>query len=566
MTGLAPRLSTALLIALCACVPTLDDSVSFDVVAVVDVGLNPHQIAFSQSGDLAYIAAAGSDHITVVDVATHTVTGRLDVPDAPLGVALLPNGGIAVTRFGADEVVRFDAGADEPSARVSTGGAPSLLAGPLPSGELLVAVEQADLVWFLDSDGFTLTRSYDVGHRPFPPAATSDGRLVFVPNYDDGTVTVIDVWNERVVATTPVGVHPSGGIVLPNDIVYAAAVRGEDKVVLINTASFEVVDSIVEGIGDEPFSVVVAPNGRLAFVNNTASHDVSVIDVATRRVITRIAVGEQPIVMAVHPSGRALWVSSEGSDELTVLAIPELWQTKDARAMREPAEVAVMGMIHARHPTSELWGFGELETTIRNFDPDVVCVEIPPNRWDKAWRDYAERGIVEEPRTVMFAEYNDFMVRLATEMEFEMVPCAGWTAEMNDLRRARIGEFETADRFATEAAEYRRLRRAARDRFQRPDELDDPHYIHSGAYDMAVKAEYEVYDRYLNDWIGPGGWTNINEAHMHWIDRTIMENPGKRILVTFGAAHKYWFLEKLTGRDDVRLVDLVPYLPESPDR
>ena len=225
-----------------------------------------------------------------------------------------------------------------------------------------------------------------------------------------------------------------------------------------------------------------------------------------------------------------------------------------------------MGMIHARHPTSELWGFEELETTIRNFDPDVVCVEIPPNRWDKAWRDYAERGIVEEPRTVMFAEYNDFMFRLATEMEFEMVPCAGWTAEMNDLRRARIGEFETADRFATEAAEYRRLRRAARDRFQRPDEPDDPHYIHSGAYDMAVKAEYEVYDRYLNDWIGPGGWTNINEAHMHWIDRTIMENPGKRILVTFGAAHKYWFLEKLTGRDDVRLVDLVPYLPESPNR
>jgi len=364
------------------------------------------------------------------------------------------------------------------------------------------------------------------------------------------------------VATTPVGVHPSGGAVLPDDIVYAAAVRGEDKVVLINTASFEVVDSVVEGIGDEPFSVVVAPNGRLAFVNNTASHDVSVIDVAARHVITRIQVGEQPIVMAVHPSGRALWVSSEGSDELTVLAIPNAWRTTEV-TVTEPAEVAVMGMIHGRHPTSDLWGFEELEITIRNFDPDIVCVEIPPNRWDRAWRDYTERGVVEEPRVVVFPEYNDFMFRLATDMGFEMIPCAAWTKEMNDLRRSRIEEFETTERFADRAAEYQRLRNAARERHQPPRDPDDPHYIHSDAYDSAVKAEYEVYDRYLNDWIGPGGWTNINVGHMRVIDRTIAENPGKRILVTFGAGHKYWFLEHLRDRDDVRLIDLVPYLPES---
>ena len=30
---------------------------------------------------------------------------------------------------------------------------------------------------------------------------------------------------------------------------------------------------------------------------------------------------------------------------------------------------------------------------------------------------------------------------------------------------------------------------------------------------------------------------------------------GKRILITFGASHKYWFLEKLRERDDIRLID-----------
>ena len=148
------------------------------------------------------------------------------------------------------------------------------------------------------------------------------------------------------------------------------------------------------------------------------------------------------------------------------------------------------------------------------------------------------------------------------EMGFEMVPCAAWTREMNDLRRARIAEFETASRFARESTVYRRLREAARAQHRPSGDPDDPRYIHSEAYDTAMKAEYEVYDRYLNDWIGPGGWTNINVAHMRLVNQAIAENPGGRILVTFGGAHKYWFLENLRGRDDVRLLDLVTFLPD----
>ncbi len=559
MTG---RVAIALIWLAVGCTGRAVDRLDFAIVGVLDVGLNPHQIAFSSDGKTAWIAAAGSDRVTRVNVESLTPTGEVTVPEVPLGVAVLPDGGFAATRFAADEVVRFAPGGGEPVARVTTGGAPSLLTGPLPTGHLLVSVEQSDILWFLDTRDFTLSRSYEVGDRPFPPAATSDGRLVFVPNYNDGTVTVIDVWSERIVATTTVGARPSGGAVLPDDIVYAVAVRGENKIVLINTASFDVVDSITAGIGDEPFSVVVAPNGRLAFANNTASHDVSVIDVETRTVITRLPVGEQPIVMAVHPTGETLWVSSEGSDELTVFAIPEPWKETPAPPDGAPARVAVMGMIHSRHPTSASWGFAQLETTIRNFGPDIVCTEIPPNRWERTWRDYTERGVVEDPRVVRFPEYNDFMLRLAVEMGFAIVPCAGWTTEMNDLRNRKVREFETRPDLAARNAEYQERRRAARDAFPRPEDPDDPSYIHSAAYDDAVKAEYAVYDEYLNDWIGPGGWTNINEAHIALINRTIAKNPGKRILVTFGAAHKYWFLERLRDRRDVTLLDLKPYLPE----
>ena len=47
----------------------------FATLAVLDVGQAPHQIVFSADGKRAFVAAAGSDRITEVDVATRQVVG-----------------------------------------------------------------------------------------------------------------------------------------------------------------------------------------------------------------------------------------------------------------------------------------------------------------------------------------------------------------------------------------------------------------------------------------------------------------------------------------------------------
>jgi DNA-binding beta-propeller fold protein YncE len=139
-------------------------------------------------------------------------------------------------------------------------------------------------------------------------------------------VTVVELRDHRVFDPVSVGGKPSGGAVLPGDREYAVAVRGEDRIAFVSTVSRKVVGSLKEGIGQAPFSVVLSRDGRLAFVNNTASHDVSVLLLPERRVVARIPVGEIPIVMAVHPSGETLWVSPEGSHEVSVIEIPKRWR------------------------------------------------------------------------------------------------------------------------------------------------------------------------------------------------------------------------------------------------
>ncbi len=560
-----PKLFEFLALSLYAAAPNAQES--FPVIATLELGEAPHQISFDATGKTAYVAAAGSDWVAVVDVESLRITKKLSVGETPLGVIPGPSGELLVTRFRADGIVRIREQDGATLGELTTGGAPSLFA-PLPEEKWMVSVEKTNRLWILNAKKAELTRSYETGQRPFPPAATSDGRLAFVPDYDDGTVSVIDLWNERLHGHTRVGVRPSGGAVLPGDIDYVVALRGENRLAFINTATFRVVDSLSEGIGEGPFSVVVAPNGRLAFINNTASHDVSVLDVAARRVITKVPVGEIPIVMAVHPSGETLWVASEGNDTVSIVHIDEDWlaDVEKPRATgvtpRGITEVAVMGMIHGRHRVSKTWGLREVRETIERFRPDIICAEIPPNRWERVRSDYAVRGAIEDSRFRRFPEYTDVVLPLTRTMDFEIVPCAAWTREMSDLREKRSHQFKTDSEFAEANREYEA--RQAEILARRPswERMEDPRFIHSDAFDALLKEELVGYDEVLNDWYGPGGWSNINEGHMRHIDNTIDAHPGKRILVTFGAGHKYWFLERLRERDDVRLVDLEPYLPE----
>ena len=541
-------------------------SKAFTTVATLDVGLNPHQISFSPGGAVAFVAAAGSDMVTVVDGRHPRVLRSIPVEHTPLGAAVVGGGTqLLVSRFQSNEVIRMSLGSADLES-IATGDGPSLFAGPVNGGRYLVSVERANKVMDIDPATWSVFEEYPTGRRPFPPAVTTDGRLAFVPNYDDGTVTTIDLWNRVVLGTTVVGERPSGGVVFPNDFEYAVAVRGENKVVFVNTVTHEVVGEITDGIGDSPFSVVLTPNGRLAFVNNTASHDISVIDVEARRVVARLSVGEIPIVMAVHPTGSSLWVSSEGSDELTVISIPARWRGPSVVAERRSApgpitEVLVMGMIHGGHRQSETWGLDDVRETIVRIAPDVICVELPPDRWERIWTDYVARGVFEDSRVRVFPEYTDVVLPMAREGQFLVEPCAGWSAEMNNLRRARIQAFNDDPLVAEQRTEYDRVRQAVLDRYGGSLSSDDPYFIHSEEYDRRMREYYTPYDETLNDLIGPGGWTNINAAHMRWVNEAIDKHKGKRILVTFGGAHKYMILDALAERNDVRIVDVAGYLP-----
>lgn len=215
--------------------------------------------------------------------------------------------------------------------------------------------------------------------------------------------------------------------------------------------------------------------------------------------------------------------------------------------------VTVVGAIHGQHRRSDIYSLEVLKTAIVKFNPDFILVELPPERFAKASANYEEFGEVRESRADDFPELIDVVFPLRQELGFEIVPVAAWTQKIADDRRAALTQLKKdparAKDWATHQAAIASYNRAVSGR------SGDPLFIHSEAYDGAVKARQDVYEKMFGDDLGSGGWQNINAAHYQKIAVALDDVKGqeKRILILYGAWHKYWFLEQLETRDDIQL-------------
>ena len=221
-------------------------------------------------------------------------------------------------------------------------------------------------------------------------------------------------------------------------------------------------------------------------------------------------------------------------------------------------EVIVLGTIHGQHLTEEEYSIEVLTALIRAIAPDIILTEIPPDRFPVAMKEFLEKDTITESRVIRFPEYVDVIFPLSREMGFEIIPTAGWTQEMADNRREKL---KAISEDSSRAEEWQKLLKAGKKSeflIKATGREFDPYWINSEEYDQLSEIELSVYNELFNDELGPGGWDNINQAHYDLISDALnkYQFQGKRILITYGAGHKGWFLRALKKREDIELKTL----------
>lgn len=225
-------------------------------------------------------------------------------------------------------------------------------------------------------------------------------------------------------------------------------------------------------------------------------------------------------------------------------------------------EVLVLGTIHGGHLTAKEFSVEKLIKLIQEINPDVILTEIPPNKFDEAMKGFKRDDSISEPRVMRFPEYTKVIFPLSKTMPFTIIPTAGWSRSMALDRQKKL---RAISKDSTRTADWKKYTKANK----RSDSMmaitgnkNDPYFIHTNTYDSIYNISLKVYNELFNEELGLGGWDNINIAHYWNIEKALekYKNQNKRILITYGAGHKLWFLKELRKRDDIKLLELKPFL------
>lgn len=118
--------------------------------------------------------------------------------------------------------------------------------------------------------------------------------------------------------TILVGTRPFAVAFSPDGTRAYVANSSSDTVSVIDTTSNTVTATIA--VGDAPIALAVTPDGTRVYVANQRSHNVSVINTADNTVITTVAVGFFPSGVAITPNGASVYVTNQGSGNVSVIS------------------------------------------------------------------------------------------------------------------------------------------------------------------------------------------------------------------------------------------------------
>jgi DNA-binding beta-propeller fold protein YncE len=293
---------------------------------VVPVGTLPlNLVRLSDGSIMVSNDGYGRNSLMRIDPARAQVVWRAPLPAAWLGLAqsgrdwrdtVWASGGPT------NRLYRFawqgGAGWSADSTVLADSGAPLYAAGvALIPGQRLVAVvgNLSDSVYFIDATTLARRAALAVGHRPY--TAVADSTHLYVSNWGDSTVSVIDLSDRPYVRLTAfVGPHPSALALSGAELFVALA--GANGVARVDVATAQVREQLTVALaphppaGSDPNALCLSPDGHTLYVAMAGNNAVAVVRVGARamRVAGLIPAGWYPTAVATSADGRMLYIAN----------------------------------------------------------------------------------------------------------------------------------------------------------------------------------------------------------------------------------------------------------------
>ncbi|MGW0582773.1 beta-N-acetylglucosaminidase domain-containing protein [Streptomyces sp. NPDC002920] len=266
----------------------------------IKVGANPGEVVVSADGRTAYAANQGANSVSVIDVASGTVTGTVAVGRVPAGLALTPDGGtLWVANYTDGTVQPIDTGTLTAGTAVPVGGGPENMAVTPDGSTLYVADIHDATVTPVDLATRTAEAAIPVGPSPFNVVAAPDGRTVYVSNSGGSTVTPIDTATNDTEPTLLVTGQAYGLALSPDGRTLWVSPSTGDTVTPVDTVTGAPGTPVT--VGRSAFDVALNWNGTTAYVTTADANALVPIDTASGKTGTPFPTGAYPLAVTLTP-------------------------------------------------------------------------------------------------------------------------------------------------------------------------------------------------------------------------------------------------------------------------
>ena len=283
-------------------------------VSVVDIATNtisttisgfdrPYSIAITPNGEYAYVGNYAEGTISVINTETNTISTTITGFSNPYFSVITPNGDYAyVTNNSGNSVFVIDISTNIVKTKIDGFISPYGIAITLNGNYLYVANNGGTTVSVISTETNTISTTITGFSSPSGIAITPNGDYAGVADENSGKVSVIDISTNTITRTVPYENQGElvGIVMSPNDDYAYATIYDSSYVVQINITKSAINGNFI-GTANNPYGIAITPNEDYLYVANSGGTTVSIIDISTNTVTGTISGFPSPFSIAITP-------------------------------------------------------------------------------------------------------------------------------------------------------------------------------------------------------------------------------------------------------------------------
>jgi YVTN family beta-propeller protein len=159
------------------------------------------------------------------------------------------------------------------------------------------------------------------GQFPVHMVNTLDGRTIFVTNFNESSISVIDATTWKLIKNIQVPNRPHGIVLSPDGRFVYASCYGAHAVAVINVASEQLAATVELPLASQPYGIGISADGRYVYASDNLTGRLLIVNTRTDTYAGSVQIGIHPALIARSPDGKRLYVANGGSRSVSVLDI-----------------------------------------------------------------------------------------------------------------------------------------------------------------------------------------------------------------------------------------------------